>query len=262
MKKVVCIVLIVVILLFGSVSCSSGVEETPQDVDSKNEETTFNDEQYDSEQPQIESALDKINMIRKAEEGDVVTFGVYEQDNNMTTKDPVEWLVLKKNESEVVILSKYCLKYSKYDNSSTDWENSYVRSWLNSYFFDNAFDEDEKEFILDTKNITNGKEHSDKIYLLSSDEAMSYFSKDADRITEATLYAFEESFSSSKREYADMKNNGWWLRNKSNNTNMLSLCTVHGNDGSVNKEFGMFPANDWLLVRPVIRLEISNTDSK
>ena len=218
------------------------------------------DTQMETVQSQ-ESISINVDEIKNAQKGDEVAFGEYEQDNDISTKDAVEWIVLDKSDSEIILISKYCLKYSRYDNSVVEWGKSYIRNWLNNDFFGSAFNEKEKALILETNIITNGTTTTDKVYLLSSDEATTYFANGEERVTEATRYAFYESFANSKLTFEDKKSNGWWLRDKGANQNMNSVCTVAGKDGTVETDFGMFPSNDWLLVRPVIKLSLSSENS-
>ena len=208
----------------------------------------------------LEAEKNSIENIFKAAKGDTVNFGTYEQDSNTNTVDDICWLVLDKTETEMFLVSKDCLKYSRYSNDTNVWEKSYIRSWLNSEFINDAFTDFEKGYIKNDEILTNGTKTTDKIYLLSAEEAAKYFPNDASRTTEATKYAFDESFSDSKLEFNEMKNNGWWLRDKSNNTNEASVCTASGKDGVIDKKYGMFPSNDWLLVRPALKISLNSTD--
>lgn len=46
-----------------------------------------------------------------------VTFGRYEQDNNLGNgPEPIEWIVLDSNNGEVLLLSKYGLDVKKYND--------------------------------------------------------------------------------------------------------------------------------------------------
>lgn len=91
---------------------------------------------------------------------DTIKLGKYEQDNNIGNgPEDIEWIILKKEDDKVLLLSKYILDYKYYneDNEKTfvTWENSTIREWLNTKFYNTAFSEDEYDLILD-ENIKNG----------------------------------------------------------------------------------------------------------
>ena len=122
------------------------------------------------------------------DEMDTVTFGSYPQsDSSGKKKDPIEWIVLAKDSKNqrALILSKYILDNVSFNDEpgECNWENSSVRKWLNNTFYENAFDDDEKEQILIDSHISDsfrdkGKEVSDNVFLLSSNEVNKYFKKD------------------------------------------------------------------------------------
>ena len=94
-------------------------------------------------------ALDNVNV------GDVVQFGYYEQDNDLSNgKDEIEWIVLKINGNRVFVVSKYVLDLQPYiikeDNFNSvefSWDTSYLNKWLNSNFINNAFSSEHKKAV-------------------------------------------------------------------------------------------------------------------
>ena len=129
---------------------------------------------------------------------DCVWFGRYWQDTdsdgdgNVTdndNKDPIKWRVLSFNTrtGDALLLSDRILDSFEYntDNAFTTWENSTLRSFLNSYgtdhsetgFFNNAFSTKERNAITTTRvtvekdierNIDGGNPVNDKVFCLSS----------------------------------------------------------------------------------------------
>ena len=95
---------------------------------------------------------------------DCIYFGNYVQKEE-GKKTPIKWRILSVNGNDAFLMSEYILDEKKYDDDSNNiiWENSSLREWLNNEFYNEAFDETEKEAITET---------TDKIYLLSSDEAV------------------------------------------------------------------------------------------
>ena len=87
---------------------------------------------------------------------DHVIFGHYEQDGNKQTSEPIEWLIISKQDNQVLLLSKYALESMevKAYNPSEDigWSNCTIRCWLNDEFYLTAFDKDEQKLILNIEN--------------------------------------------------------------------------------------------------------------
>ena len=90
------------------------------------------------------------NSISIAEEGDYITFGAYEQDNDLSNgKEDIEWLVLAKDEDKLLAISRYILDCGPYNSSEEDvlWRDCSLRTWLNNEFYHAAFDADQQEMI-------------------------------------------------------------------------------------------------------------------
>ena len=128
-------------------------------------------------------------ILKNAEVGDYVWFGSYEQDNDTSNgKEGIEWIVLDKQDSKVLLLSHYGLDTQPYNRDWVDtiWENCTLRTWLNETFINNAFSSAEQQCILLTYvnnsrsqcysewNTTGGNDTQDKIFLLSYAEANKY----------------------------------------------------------------------------------------
>lgn len=156
------------------------------------------------------------------ETGDVVTYGAYEQDNNLDNGvEAIEWVVLECDGNKALVISKYCIEWLPFHNTFTEvgWKNSSIRSWLNNTFLDAAFTMEEKTSIISTQNINpdfyddSESERNwlgtttDRIFLLSSSEADTYFSSDSDRYAEGTEYVCNKGNSASWY---------WWLRSANN----------------------------------------------
>ncbi len=131
----------------------------------------------------------KIALIKYvAQVEDTVLFGKYEQDNDTSNgQEEIEWIVLEKDGSRVLLYSNYYLDCQPYSTGNTDyWENSYLRQWLNSDFINTAFTTEQQSYIQET-DINNNYEFSegvyesyggpdtkDKVFLLSVDEIKKY----------------------------------------------------------------------------------------
>ena len=115
------------------------------------------------------------------EKGDYVLFGNYVQNNIISDgQEPVEWVILNKTDTELLLLSKYIIDYQAYNTTDEDvtWENCTLRSWLNTDFYNTVFSDEEKSIIKRSK-ISNDKipeyendnyETYDNVFILSLED--------------------------------------------------------------------------------------------
>ena len=161
----------------------------------------------------------KTEKLKTAEVGDIVLFGAYEQDNNLSNgKEDIEWLVLAKKDDKILVISDNaldCQPYNTTDTADVMWESCSLRKWLNGTFLNAAFSTEEQALILNTnvsadKNLeydTNpGNATTDKVFLLSIDEADKYFNSDEARKCVPTVY------SKANGAYTSSGYCWWWLR--------------------------------------------------
>ena len=150
--------------------------------------------------------------------GETIEFGNYPQDKDGTEK-PIEWIVMKNEGNQILLLSKYVLDAKPYNKEWEDvtvtWETSDIRKWLNNEFYTTAFNKTEKAKIQTSliKNEDNseygtsgGNDTEDKVFLLSEKEAETLFSNEEERIAKATEYAEKSGV------YDEEKGAWWWLR--------------------------------------------------
>lgn len=188
--------------------------------------------------------------------GDYVTFGHFEQDNNLTNgKEPIEWQVLDVKDGKAFLLSRYGLATESYSDRGEDtWETCHLRSWLNDDFLNEAFNTKDLERIVETflsadknpkYNTNPGKPTNDKVFLLSIAEAEKYFSSDAARKCTPTASAFKgiDSF-------------WWWLRSPGSS---LGRPAGVGDDGTIIYG-GLVPVYSMVVVRPAIWVELDSTN--
>lgn len=93
-----------------------------------------------------------------------IQFGTYPQ-SDAKTAEPIEWLVLKKENGKALLLSDKVLHSMRFDADSSDFARSEVCNWLNGHFYKNAFSETEK-LRIETLSGANVK-----VSLLSYEEA-------------------------------------------------------------------------------------------
>jgi len=150
--------------------------------------------------------------------GDVIVFGTYEQDNDLgTEKELIEWIVLDIQDGKAMMISKYALDAQFYHNNRREivtWENCTLRLWLNSYFYNTAFSQEEKmkvcyELVKATANteggeVNPGKDTYDNVFILSVEEAEKYFKSDLARKCQATAFAKDQNAYTATSDYC------WW----------------------------------------------------
>lgn len=90
---------------------------------------------------------------------ETVKFGSYPQSDACgNTKEPIEWIVLDRQEDKSLLLSKYILDCKCYyvERNDATWEKSLLREWLNNEFYIHAFDNNQKNKIQITHLINSG----------------------------------------------------------------------------------------------------------
>ena len=154
------------------------------------------------------------------EKGDVLIFGSYEQDNELSNgSENIEWLVLERQENRLLLITEWGIDCRQYDEdyAAVTWDSCSLRSWLNEEFLNAAFSEEEQLMIEQTavpaeKNpdygTSPGSSTVDRIFLLSIQEAEKYFASDEERLCCPTAYA---SANGAKKN-AETNCCWWWLR--------------------------------------------------
>lgn len=160
--------------------------------------------------------------FEEAEIGDIVLFGKHDIDADTSEKDPIEWIVLGKNEGKLLLISRFIIENRRFGYSHK-WEKSEVREWLNADFYKSAFNSKEKEKI---QRMITSDATDDKIFLLSAEEARLFFDSDTMRIAHITDYL-------RSTEFKDYYGRGeWWTRSVSTATNGKGVVNVE-TDGNV-----------------------------
>ncbi len=146
-----------------------------------------------TENEELELTAGQKAVVTDDEIKTYVLFGTYEQDGNLSNgSEPIEWEVLDYSDDgkSALLMSRYALERKAFDESGSDdkWANSSLRSWLNNEFYDQAFTDDEMNMILTTDIVTadnpisgsdGGPDTKDKVFLLSVDELVRYYSFDS-----------------------------------------------------------------------------------
>ena len=213
-------------------ACETGIKDDAYDAaialmnEGKYEEAIAAFETLDD----YKDSTDKINecklcILKKAEVGDLIEFGAYEQDNDTSNgKEPIEWLVLERDGDKVLVISKYALDCKRYNTKYEDvtWETCTLRTWLNETFLLKTFRGAERSIIQTTKvsadrnpyeSTDPGNATEDQIFLLSINEAEKYFTSDEARRCVPTAYAIANgAYTNDNYNVDGAATCRWWLR--------------------------------------------------
>ena len=128
-----------------------------------------------------------IQELHKCNVGDIICFG------KNAAGTPIKWQIFEKHDDGALVISNDSIANTCYHDKDTSvtWETCYIRQWLNNDFYNRAFSDYEKAMIKDT-TLTNpnnpiygtpgGNNTTDKLFLLSIDEAYKYFATDEARL--------------------------------------------------------------------------------
>lgn len=216
----------------------------------------------------------------KLEPGAGITFGHYEQDNDLANgAEPIEWVVLEVSGNKALLISHYGLDAKPYntDYIDTTWETCSLRAWLNSDFLNTAFTAEEQTAILTSdvdnsdgqgfdfttvydyaEKVTGGNNTQDRIFLLSCNEAYRYYEvtfkneRNNESRVAPTAYAKQNGASTNtKKKTADGAKAGWWwLRSPGTVQSYASRISC---DGSLSLDC---VHNAVSCVRPVLWIDL------
>lgn len=203
----------------------------------------------------------KLKIKAQIQASSRIMLGAYPQ-NDRNAQQPIEWEILHKEPGKFAFLiSKYCIDHQPFHNHRGDytvlWERSIIRSWLNRDFYNIAFSSSEKQLIM-TSTQTNavppnqspryrvpeGNATSDKVFLLSYDEAVSFLGNRLTAYPTNYVKSLGASLHSSNGSVA------WWLRTPSTGVACQSMVwdKIYTHGHFVDEPLG---------VRPVILVDLS-----
>ena len=167
-------------------------------------------------------AVTRNEGYRAYEVGDYITFGSYEQDNNLENgKEAIEWLILDKQDDKRLVISRFgldCQAYQPYNSelANNTWETCSLRNWLNGTFYESTFTPGEKKMIMKSTVTADanprydtpaGNDTLDWVFLLSIDEVDRYITDESRRALLGTPYCEARGVYKGGDGYS-----WWWLR--------------------------------------------------
>jgi hypothetical protein len=143
-----------------------------------------------------------------------IILGCYPQNDESFKKEPIEWIVLKREDHRILCISKFLLDCKPYHETLEEitWEKCTLRKWLNNDFFVAAFIQEEQNRILTTPIENSFHDTKDRIFILSCDEAEESLDFD-ERASKTTEYARKQGawFVAEKEDHY-VNHGSWWLR--------------------------------------------------
>ena len=215
---------------------------------------------------------EKLTPYRKA--GSIVTFGCYEQDNNLDNgPEAIEWIVLDVQDGKSLLLSRYGLDTKAYHANLSfkiKWEQCDLRDWLNNDFLKGAFTQEEQSAILLTevdnstrqgysKWKTNGGNNTqDYIFLLSYAEANKYLGVTYEACDNEKSRAAASAYAKALgawtndiiRKADEEEVSSWWLRSPGSNSTSAAFIYFDGSLRSNGFHFNI------MVVRPAFWLNL------
>lgn len=217
--------------------------------------------------------VDTVNV------GDMITFGVYEQDNDPSDKEDILWVVLDLDGDRILLLSKYILDSRVFQDNHPSrkmpskavpikWADCTLRAWLNEDFIQTAFSVQAQELLCTThlvtkknQGISGGPDTDDKVFLLSIQEVERYLSNAALR------GAVKTEFAKKRSDVSREKLNWWWLRSPGLYADCPAIVLDNGKykEKFTNPENGYSGETTWIGrgawydigVRPAVWIDLS-----
>jgi hypothetical protein len=162
----------------------------------------------------------------KGEVGSVIPFAGY------------DWRVLDVKDGKALFISENILGFKEYEESdSTTWEKCRLRSYLKDFF--DSLPAETRARISETQVVNNdnpkygtpgGEDTTDKIFLLSIEEAEAYFGSDKERVA----YFF---LSNSPINSLGKRQRPWWLRSPGKEADSAAYVGANGSIIVKGEEF-------------------------
>lgn len=197
--------------------------------------------------------------MKNAKVGDHIFFGSYEQDNNTANgKEPIEWIVLEREGSKALLISRYVLDCQQF-NPEWIYGESSLNKWMNGTFIDSAFNAEEQSRLRTTEGwkkheVTvppgEGTPQYDTVFLLWYRDLDDYFNYSAEaRKCAPTDYAVAQGAVTGSFYEVDNKATCRWWYDKDN----------EGYRGCVDYDGSFSSAAPWnteIGVRPAVWVDL------
>jgi len=201
--------------------------------------------------PSFDYKTERMDLL-SAETGDEVNFGRFETNYLIPGKEKLTWIVLEKNDNELLLITKEGIASSAYlhAHKETTWSGSDLCSYLNDTLYNQIFNMYEKDFIV------ADKETKDVLSLLSVKEVSLYFNDEKSRQLTLTQVAEKNGANINTYskvndwDYKDFRTTWWWLRGDETPSITAPIVTVDGTI-ELDKKYVNRPNG---TIRPTVRI--------
>ena len=150
-----------------------------------------------------------------------------------------DWRVLEERDNKALLLSEKVIDLQKYHNvfENVTWADSTIRKYLNSDFY-NTFKQSEQSQIIETQLsnhdnpwycVDGGADTSDKIFLLSLEEAVMYLGDSGQLKNPDNKYFIDDIFNDARKAlYMDNSPSRWLLRTPGSLPYFAACTTIEG----------------------------------
>ena len=194
--------------------------------------------------------------------GEIVAFGVYEQDGDPSNgPEPIEWIVLEAEGGTALLVSRFALEKMPFHTSKGyyPWAESSLRAWMNGDLLQTAFTAAERRAILKTRLDNSGAqgvpgfekksegETEDFVFALSYAEVLRYFGSEYAARCMGTPRVRALGGDHVERDGGYVP---YWLRSFGKNVTEAALIS------SLGKAFNRELTNGYSYVRPAARVAL------
>lgn len=210
----------------------------------------------------VEAEVLETVELKRAEVGDIVQMGTYEQDGD-----------------SILIISHDVIGYQRFSDSPNCviWEDSQIRTWLNEEFYTDAFDKETQARIkgyvtsgVDEANQESRGDTTDRIFLLSWKEIERYYGHKLPKAeallckpSKAVLQRYEEIEQQRVREKVPFVTSvpdvsegiSWMLRSTGKSQNQISIIRGDG-------YYSQCMADYYQGVRPAMWIDVGDENGE
>lgn len=167
---------------------------------------------------------EEVELLANAKVGDIVPFGTMNTDYIKSGDERILWYVADRQGNDLLLISVYALSPGEFHNvyEVNCWADSSIRTFLNGTCYEDYINDYEKELVIQSVietpenaefGTSGGPAVKDWVFLLSVEEAETYFSDDEARSLQSTQAAARDGVNVDIRDginYAERDNNTWW----------------------------------------------------
>ena len=193
-----------------------------------------------------------FTAMDRAEAGDLVGFGTFEQDGDPDNgAEVIAWKVLERDEDSLLMISRYglvCMPFNASEDTACTWDDSAPRAWLNGEFRGQAFTARE------ARRLVRESRESDANPIYDTDPGAA--TEDDVRLltlTEFNRLGLSEDEDTSKATLPTGESCGWWMGTPGCSGWRTVVVEKYSRTAT---SYGVFNGDGEKAVRPVVRVRV------